>query len=116
MKIPLNEFELVINQTILKRGFNYFKNGFVTDLVEVSNGEFEAIVLGTEDYTVKLEIKNEIIVEHNCDCPYDMGPVCKHVVAVIFYLQKDLLQFQKNTIPKPRKKRSAQSNSAKIFK
>ncbi len=110
MKIPLNEFELVINETILKRGLNYFKNGFVTNLVEVSNGEFEAIVLGTEDYTVNLEIKNEIIVEHNCDCPYDMGPVCKHIVAVIFYLQKDLLEISKNTVKKPRKKRTKSVN------
>ena len=106
MEIPLNEFEQVINETILKRGLNYFKNGFVTDLVEISNGEFEATVLGTEDYTVQLKIQNSIIVEHNCNCPYDMGPVCKHIVAVIFYLQKDLLQFHKNTTPKSRKKRT----------
>lgn len=106
MKIPLSEFELQIDETILKRGLSYFKNGFVTEFTEISNGTFEAIVLGTEDYTVHLEIKNNIIEEHNCNCPYDWGPVCKHIVAVIFYLQKDLLKINKNTTRKPIKKRT----------
>lgn len=26
-----------------------------------------------------------------CDCPYDLGPVCKHVTAALFYLQQDTL-------------------------
>lgn len=32
-----------------------------------------------------------------CDCPYDMGPVCKHVAAVIFYMQQDELELIKKT-------------------
>ena len=87
MKISLNEFEQLIDETILKRGLSYFKGGAITDFAELSNGEYEAIVSGTEEYTVQLEISNNIITKHNCDCPYDMGPVCKHVVAVIFHLQ-----------------------------
>ncbi len=47
MKIPLSEFELQIDEIILKRGLSYFKNGFVTEFTEISNGTFEAIVLGT---------------------------------------------------------------------
>ena len=89
MNIPLNEFEHIIDETILKRGLSYFKNGFVTEFSEISNGEFEANVSGTEEYAVNLKVKNDIIVEHNCDCPYDMGPVCKHIVASIFYLKQD---------------------------
>lgn len=92
MKIPLNEFEQLIDERILKRGLSYFKGGAITDFAEVSNGEFEAIVSGTEEYIVQLEISNNTITEHNCDCPYDMGPVCKHVVAVIFHLQQDELE------------------------
>jgi hypothetical protein len=29
MKIPLNEFEKIIDETILKRCFDYFKKGYV---------------------------------------------------------------------------------------
>ncbi len=110
MKIPLNEFEQLIDETILKRGLAYFKGGTITDFSEVSNGEYEAIVLGTEEYTVQLEIKNNTVVEHNCDCPYDMGPVCKHVVAVIFYLQQDELELNQSSLNSPKKKKTKSVN------
>ena len=106
MNIPLNEFEQIINETILKRGLSYFKNGYVTEFTEISNGEYEANVSGTEEYTVRLEIKNNTIVEHNCDCPYDMGPVCKHIVASIFYLKQDELNLNQQNISLPKKKKS----------
>lgn len=106
MRIPLNEFEQVIDETILKRGLAYFKSGAITDFSEISNGEYEAIVSGTEEYTVQLEIRNNIITDHNCDCPYDMGVICKHVVAVIFHLQQDKLELNQPNISKPRKKKT----------
>ena len=58
MNIPLSEFELIIDETILKRGLSYFKNGYVTEFTEISNGEYEANVSGTDEYTIRLEIKN----------------------------------------------------------
>jgi hypothetical protein len=106
MKIPLNEFEQIIDETILKRGLAYFKSGAITDFSEISNGEYEAIVSGTKEYTVQLEISNDTITEHNCDCPYDMGAVCKHVVAVIFHLQQDELELNQPSTSKPRKKKT----------
>ena len=95
MKIPLDKFEQYIDETILKRGLKYFKNGHVHELEEISPGEYEAIVEGSEDYTVQLTLKSGIITEYVCDCPYDMGPVCKHVAAVLFYLQQDVLELNK---------------------
>jgi hypothetical protein len=106
MKIPLNEFEQIIDERILKRGLSYFKGGAITDFSEISTGEYEAIVSGTEDYTVQLEINNNVICQHNCDCPYDMGPVCKHVVAVIFHLQQDVLELNHPNVAKAKKKRT----------
>ncbi len=106
MKIPLNEFEQLIHERILKRGLSYFKEGAIADFSEISTGEYEAIVSGTEEYTVQLEISNNTITEHNCDCPYDLGPVCKHVVAVIFHLQQDELELNQPSISKPRKKKT----------
>lgn len=106
MQIPLNDFEQFIDDTILKRGLSYFKSGAITDFSEMSNGQYEAIVSGTEAYTVQLKISNRTIVEHNCDCPYDMGPVCKHIVAVTFHLQQVELQLNQPSIPKSRKKKT----------
>jgi len=116
MKIPLNTFEQLIDETILKRGLSYFKNGAVTDFSEIDNGEYEASVSGTEEYTVQLKIKNNTIEEHLCDCPYDMGPVCKHIVAVIFYLQKDILALdsQKSSKPAATKKPRTKSVSKQV--
>jgi hypothetical protein len=91
MNIPLSQFENHIDETILKRGLSYFKKGLVLELSNISTNEYEAIVRGTEDYTVRLTIKNDVITKSVCSCPYDMGPVCKHTVAVIFEMQKDIL-------------------------
>ena len=106
MRIPLDEFEQLIDEKILKRGLSYFKGEAITDFVEVSTGEYEAIVSGTEEYTVQLEISNNIITEHNCDCPYDMGSICKHVVAVIFHLQQDELELNQPNFIIPKKKKT----------
>jgi uncharacterized Zn finger protein len=105
MKIPLNEFEQIIDETILKRGLSYFKKGYVTEFLEISNGEYEANVSGTEEYTVRLEIKNNVIVEHNCNCPYDFGSVCKHIVASIFYLKQDELNLNEKNVSLVKKKK-----------
>jgi hypothetical protein len=94
MHIPLHHFEDFIDETILRRGLSYYKNGQVHEPEEIRTGEYEAIVEGTEEYTVRMTIKNGSITEHVCNCPYDMGPVCKHVVAVIFYLQRDELELK----------------------
>lgn len=91
MEIPLSHFEEYIDEPILKRGLSYFKKGFVHEPEEIRPGDYEAVVEGSEEYTVKLSIRNRVITEHSCNCPYDMSPVCKHVAAVIFYLEQEEL-------------------------
>jgi uncharacterized Zn finger protein len=113
MQIPLDHFEQYIDETILKRGLSYFKNGHVGEAEEITQGEYEAVVEGTEDYTVRLTLRNGAITAHSCDCPYDMGPVCKHIVAVIFHLQREALELdtktkKKKSVQKPKKKTVAQ--------
>lgn len=108
MQIPLNEFEQYISETILAKGLSYFKKGHVQEPDVLSPGEYEFIVQGTENYTVRISLINNTITEYVCNCPYDRGPVCKHVAAAIFYLQQDELQISKKsnkTKSKPRKKR-----------
>ncbi|NTW82948.1 MAG: hypothetical protein HGB36_06220 [Chlorobiaceae bacterium] len=103
MQIPLNRFDEYIDDTILKRGLAYFRKGKVHEPEKTGPGEYEAVVEGTEDYTVRLVVANEVVTEHVCSCPYDMGPVCKHVAAVLFFLQQDTLDLKK----KPSKKGTA---------
>ncbi len=104
------QFEQYIDESIMKRGLQYFKKGYVHEPEEISPGVYEAIVEGTDNYTVQLTIENGIIIEQSCDCPYDLGPVCKHVVAVILYLQQNESELYLNT------KRTKISKSAKPAK
>ncbi|NTU68214.1 MAG: hypothetical protein HGB02_04955 [Chlorobiaceae bacterium] len=97
MNIPLNGFDEHIDETILKRGLSYFRKGNVLSFEETGPGEYEAIVAGTEDYTVRLTIQNRMVTEHTCNCPYDLGPFCKHEVAALFHLQQDDLGLKVKT-------------------
>lgn len=110
MEIPLSHFEEYIDEPILKRGLSYFKKGFVHEPAEIRPGDFEAVVEESEEYTVRLSISNGVITEHSCDCPYDMGPVCKHVAAVIFYLEQEELGLTQNTKKGSAKKAKASSS------
>ena len=97
MQIPLDQFEQVIDEKILQRGLTYFKKGLVHELDEISPNTYEAVVEGTEGYTVRLVVENNVVTDYSCDCPYDFGPVCKHVAAVIFSLQEEDLGLTKKT-------------------
>ena len=103
MKIPLNSFEQLIDETILKRGLEYFEQGYVSEFTTIDTNEYEAIVEGSEDYTVNLIVENDIVVSHSCTCPYDFGPVCKHEIAVLFYMLQNELNLSEN---KPKKKKA----------
>jgi len=100
MNIPLNQFEQLIDEVILKRGLDYYRNGLVDEPEELSPGCFEAIVQGSEPYRVILTIQNETVTDYSCSCPYDLGPVCKHVVSLLFALQNEALGIK----PRARKK------------
>lgn len=110
MKIPINEFELHVDEDILKRGLQYFKKGYVTSVDELSAGEYEATVEGSETYTVHMEVKNGVMNGCYCTCPYDWGPVCKHEVAVMFYLQQEELGIESKPQKTAKKTRVKASN------
>ena len=103
MLIPLNEFEQHISEKILTRGLAYYQNGNVVDVQELSDNLFEASVKGSDNYVVQIEINDKYISDYSCNCPYDMGPICKHVVATIFYLVE--IEFEEDLLDVPKKKR-----------
>ncbi|WP_281990932.1 SWIM zinc finger family protein [Aquimarina aggregata] len=115
MIIPLDQFEILIDSKILKRGADYYEDGAVIEFEEISTGEYEAIVLGTEEYRVQFRVSENTIVEHHCDCPYDLGPVCKHLVAAIFYLEQDrlIINHQTSSAQKTEKKTVSVSKQVK---
>lgn len=87
----INDFENHINQTILDRGYDYYRDGNVIEIYNQGDNAYIFTVQGTEDYEVivKLDDQGEIIGSY-CDCPYDFGPICKHQAAA-YYVLSDII-------------------------
>jgi len=93
MNIPIDQFEQHISETILKRGLGYYKKGAVTGVEELEPNIYFAEVEGSESYEVEIRIKNNLIKDIDCSCPYDDG-ICKHAVAVLFTIQAETLKLE----------------------
>ena len=91
MEIPLDEFEDYIDARILDRGLSLYYGSFVHDPTLLSEGEYEFIVEGGNDYSVYIQLEDRKIVDYACDCPYDHGPICKHVTAALYHLEENPL-------------------------
>ena len=83
----LKSFESDVENKIVERGLNYYRSGDVKKLEKVGENEFNAVVFGSEKYSIYVKINGEAIIEHECDCPYDWGNVCKHEVAVFYAIR-----------------------------
>ncbi len=85
--MKLKSFESDVERKIVERGLNYYRSGDVKKLEKVSENEFSAVVFGSEKYSIYVKINGDAIIEHECDCPYDWGNVCKHEVAVFYAIR-----------------------------
>ncbi len=84
----LDDFESYMPPKILARGLAYYSERAVERLEETAKGQWEALVAGSEDYEVEITLAGKQVESWICDCPYDDGPVCKHVVAVLYALRE----------------------------
>jgi len=72
------------SNTILNRGKAYYNAGRVVDYSE-RDGEISAVVLGTREYFVELEMSGDDRLSVYCDCPHARkGNTCKHMAAVLY--------------------------------
>jgi len=110
----LQEFEAFFDDTILKRGFDYYKSGQVESL-ELDENTWIAEVSGSDDYEVTVTLLDDgEIIETTCNCPYDFGMYCKHQAAVLYALRD---QKNTNSSPKePKRKESLESILGKLDK
>jgi len=82
MSIRLENFEEEVHLLITERGKEYFDANQVLMLKQTPDG-WSAVIEGSETYQVLLE-GHDVITNWNCTCPFEHGPVCKHVAAVFF--------------------------------
>lgn len=68
---------------IMENGVDDYESGAVIDR-KTTDGGYEAIVLGSREYHVEIEINGEDISGMYCDCAYaDDGSFCRHMAAAL---------------------------------
>src|SRR5438270_10802195 len=89
--LTLSNFEKQINETVLKRGKNYYEQGMVVELEESADNLWQAEVEGSENYSVEITLLNNKkgINNYSCTCPFE-GAICKHVVATLFAIREEI--------------------------
>lgn len=86
--MKLTEIENTIDPIVLERGEAYWENGHIVALREAKPRVYRAEVEGAVFYNVEIKLSSRGEVVHSfCDCPYDKGPICKHVVAVLLAIR-----------------------------
>ena len=67
-----------------ERGLQYCHSGAVRRIVRRGD-QVLARVSGTDyrPYRVQVFLENDFLVDARCNCPYDWGGWCKHIIAVL---------------------------------
>lgn len=99
--ITLDNFEDFVPYKIWMRGEEYYETDAVSELEEISPGEWTATVEGTDDYNVEISMDGNEIESWYCDCPYD-GEICKHVVAALLAIRDNNKRVRRSAFSKMR--------------
>ena len=113
----LDDFEKQIDLKIVGRGYEYFLDDLVEGPEFLGDGVWLATVYGSESYRVEIHTDPEnsrSIRDWRCNCPYDYGPVCKHVVAVLYAMTGP--EHQEPDSSNKKKKTEPKDHIRKIFK
>ena len=91
----IKDNKYVFNDTIIKRGKDYYENGMVLSVIK-SNNKYVAKVAGSTNvsYTVNVEYDEEDdYYDYDCTCPCEYP--CKHIYAVLIAIKNK--NYIKNT-------------------
>lgn len=94
--MKIENIDKYFSQEILRRGYSYYKNGKVKEIIK-NNNNYVATVKGTEDYQVKITIKDKEY-DMECTCPYAEEDNCKHMAAVLYCLKNNNIPIKENII------------------
>ncbi|GHT29775.1 hypothetical protein AGMMS49574_07460 [Bacteroidia bacterium] len=85
----LDNFHKHISQKIYERGEEYYNYDSINNVEHDYPDTWKAEVEGSNLYSVEIKLNDDEIVSWECDCPYDYGDICKHVVAVLLYIKNN---------------------------
>ena len=95
--LPFPKFESAIDSSypVLETGKQAHQDKLIKQIHPISDHEWIAIVqsqtLPNHDYQVIVRIKDGKVSYHGCNCPFDYGDICKHVVATLYEIRKKKL-------------------------
>ena len=85
-RFNFDTWKYLFSARILERGEEYYYDGAI-DHISKTGDEYHAIAHGSDDYEVKITVKDNRITEMYCSCPYaEDGNNCKHMAALLFEL------------------------------
>ena len=77
-------FEGHFSRKVLNKGWQYYDNCFVDD-ISVDQDIYSAIVHGSADYDVSVNIHKGNFLNGKCNCPYALeGHNCKHMATLLY--------------------------------
>ena len=86
----LNNFHKHTSHKIYDRGEDYYESGMIDNVEHDSPDTWTAEVEGNDLYSIEIKLSGDDIISWNCDCPYDYGDICKHVVAFLLYIKENI--------------------------
>ncbi len=89
-----DELRELAGASVFARGLTYASGGAVQRLAVTEHADLlhaEAVVCGTQDYEVTLDLEADGALDSDCDCPHAQdGWFCKHQVALALCLRATL--------------------------
>ncbi len=102
----LDNLDEIVDSLVLLRGQAYHQEGRVATLEQADARVWTAEVEGTDLYEVHFKLDSEGDFSCTCTCPYDWGPVCKHVIAVLFAIEETYPEAFSGEAIQPRQSKS----------
>jgi uncharacterized membrane protein len=112
MKLTLKNFDTVEDNEATERGLQYYRDGAISYIEEIEEDEWEASVMGTELYSVAINLVKSKINATGCDCrAFSKDNYCKHVAAVLFAIRDQVAKEE----PKPKNKKTKTKTQNQIL-
>ncbi len=86
IRLGLDKIKELCTKASFERGQRYLDEGRVK-ITEVSPSKVTAVVAGTSNYRVEINLEDKDI-SATCTCPYDWEGYCKHIVATLLAIEE----------------------------
>lgn len=88
--LTIKNFRKNVRPVVLQRAKEYLDNDRIISVRPLGEDTYRATVEGSEKYEVSIRLKGGYISETLCSCPYDHDGLCKHITAVLMFLEKNM--------------------------